>query len=106
MLTKLLSSSIGRLRILGFMEGTSLLILLFIAVPLKYGFGIPQGSLIVGPIHGILFLLFVAYTIYLAALNGWKIGTTLMLLIACILPFGTFYADKKILGKLTVHETK
>ncbi|MEM1336309.1 MAG: DUF3817 domain-containing protein [Bacteroidota bacterium] len=96
-----LNSSIGRLRVLAILEGLSLLVLLFVSVPLKYIFGITQLSSVLGPIHGILFLLFVVNTIGVGIEYNWKFRrTTWKVLIACIIPFGTFYIDRKILSKL------
>ena len=96
-----LSSGIGRLRVLAILEGLSLLMLVFVCVPLKYIFGIPQLSSVIGPIHGVLFLLFVFNTISVGIEYHWKFRqTTWKVLIACIIPFGTFYIDRKILSKL------
>lgn len=100
-MTQLLKTKTGRLRILGFLEGTSLLVLIFIAVPLKYIFHIPDLSRIVGTIHGALFLLFVFNTLSLGVEQKWKFNEiTWKVLLASVLPFGTFYIDRKILAKL------
>jgi integral membrane protein len=97
----LLKTNTGRLRIIALLEGISLLVLLFIAVPLKYMFSYPAGSELVGPIHGVLFLLFIVLTIIVAAEQNWKfLGTTWKVLLASFVPFGTFYVDKKILSKI------
>ena len=91
-------SNIGRLRLLAVLEGISLLGLVFISVPLKYIYGITQISTILGPIHGILFLLFVVNTISVGTEYNWKFKqTTWKVLLACFIPFGTFYIDQKIL---------
>ena len=60
---QLLKTNIGRLRIIAFLEGLSLILLVFVAVPLKYMLGNPIGSEVLGPIHGALFLLFIINTI-------------------------------------------
>jgi integral membrane protein len=97
----LLKTKTGRLRIVGFLEGVSLLLLIFIAVPLKYYFGYPEGSRIVGTIHGALFLLFIFNTLSVGVEQNWKFRTTTWkVLLACVIPFGTFYIDKKILSKI------
>jgi len=97
----LLKTNIGRLRIIGFLEGISLLILVFIAVPMKYVWDDPSGSKLVGPIHGALFLLFVFNAISAAIAYNWNFRTTtLKVLLACIIPFGTFYVDKTILSRM------
>lgn len=95
------NSSIGRLRLLAIVEGLSLLVLVFVSVPLKYIFGITRLSSVLGPIHGVLFLLFVVNTIGVGIEYKWKFRqTTWKVLLACIIPFGTFYIDRKILSKL------
>ncbi len=94
----LLKTNIGRLRILGVLEGTSLILLLFVAVPLKYIWGYPQGSQVIGTIHGGLFLLFIINTLSVGVEQNWKFATTTWkVLLACVVPFGTFYIDRKIL---------
>ncbi|WP_405415266.1 DUF3817 domain-containing protein [Maribacter sp. Asnod1-A12] len=95
------NSSLSRLRILAFLEGFSLIILVFVSMPLKYIYGITKISSILGPIHGLLFLLFIFNTISVGTEYNWKFKTTTWkVLIACIIPFGTFYIDYKILSKL------
>lgn len=97
----LLQTNIGRLRVIGFLEGTSLLILLFIAMPLKYVFEMPILTRPVGTIHGALFLLFIFNTLSVGVEQNWKFkNTTWKVLLACIIPFGTFYIDAKILSKI------
>lgn len=103
---KYFTSSVGRLRLLGFLEGTSLLLLVFIAVPLKYW--MEDHSLVksIGPVHGVLFLLFVFNALQVGVQKKWKfMGTTMKVLVACIVPFGTFYIDSKILKAIHVNET-
>jgi len=95
-----LKTKIGRLRIIGFLEGISLLLLVFVAVPLKYVAGEPGFTKILGPVHGALFLLFVFNTLSVGVEQSWKFRTTTWkVLLACIIPFGTFYIDRHILRK-------
>lgn len=91
-------TKIGRLRIVSYLEGISLLLLVFIAVPLKYAYNDPSLVKTLGPVHGALFLLFVVNTIGVGVEYRWKFSdTTWKVLVACIIPFGTFYIDRKIL---------
>lgn len=100
-MTDLFKTSLGRLRIVAFLEGVSLLVLVFIAVPMKYALKNPIGSEVVGPIHGALFLLFVFMALSVAVEQRWQFRTTTWkVLLACVVPFGTFYIDKKILSQL------
>lgn len=97
----MIQSKVGRLRLVGILEGISLLVLLFIALPLKYSFGIPEVSKVMGTIHGALFLLFVFNTLSVGVEYQWKFReTTWKVLLACMVPFGTFYIDQKILRKM------
>ncbi|RBQ03020.1 DUF3817 domain-containing protein [Pedobacter miscanthi] len=102
----LLKTPIGRLRIIGFLEGTSLLILVFVAVPLKYIMQRPELVKLMGPIHGLLFCLFVFITFSVGVAYNWVFSKiTWKVLLACIIPFGTFYIDKYILVPQSVlHE--
>ena len=97
----MLTTSIGRLRVIGLLEGISLLILVGIAVPVKHLYGNPMLVKAIGPIHGLLFLLFVFQTVSVGVEQHWKFKTTTWkVLVACLLPFGTFYIDRTILRKL------
>ena len=92
---------IARLRTLGFLEGSSMLLLLFVAMPVKYLLGEPALVQSVGMVHGILFVLFVMYTIAVKVTERWSFWSiTWKVLLSSIVPFGTFYVDKKILSKL------
>lgn len=98
----LFKTKIGRLRIIGFLEGMSLLTLIFIAMPMKYFFENPSWAKTIGPIHGALFLLFLFNALSVGVEQQWKFReTTLKVLLACIIPFGTFIIDYKILRKLS-----
>lgn len=98
---KILTTRVGRLRLVGLLEGISLLLLVFVAVPAKYFWDNPAGARILGPVHGALFLLFVINTLSIAVEQGWRFRTTTWkVLLACIVPFGTFYIDRHILRNL------
>jgi len=100
-MTQLFKTKIGRLRIIGFLEGISLLVLVFIGVPMKYMFDNPTLSKSLGPIHGAIFILFVLNTFSVGIEQNWKFRTTTWkVLAACFIPFGTFYIDSKILKKI------
>ncbi len=88
-------------RMIALAEGTSFVILLFIAMPLKYLMGLPLAVRIVGSIHGILFLLYVARLVKLRAAYQWDNRFSLQAFIASILPFGTFVFDKYLREKET-----
>ncbi|GGB25119.1 DUF3817 domain-containing protein [Puia dinghuensis] len=95
---KYLTTPLGRLRLLGYLEGVSLLVLVFVAVPMKYVWRDPTLVKTLGPIHGMLFLLFVLGALRVGVEQGWKFRTTTWkVLVACMIPFGTFYIDRAVL---------
>lgn len=99
-----LKSPVGRLRLLGLLEGISLLVLVGVAVPLKHLYNNPALVRTLGPIHGLLFLLFVLNTLRVGVEYRWKFSkTTWKVLLACVIPFGTFYIDRTILATLPQH---
>ena len=92
----LFQTAIGRLRIVGFLEGCSFLILLFIAMPLKYILGMPAAVKQVGMAHGLLFVLYVMAVIVAKVEKDWSFGKMGLALLVSVIPFGTFWADAKI----------
>lgn len=82
---------------ISFLEGISLLLLLFVAMPLKYVWGNPEYVRFVGMAHGLLFVAYVLLAIMTKFELEWKVKTLLIVLVASVIPFGTFYVDKKYL---------
>lgn len=90
------NASIHRLRILGLIEGTSLLILLFIAMPLKYLLDLPMFVRWVGWIHGVLFLIFLLDLALVHFRHRWSIIRSAMVFIAALFPFGPFIINERM----------
>lgn len=90
-----MKSSLDILRLLALLEGISYLVLLGIAMPLKYYYNKPDAVEIVGMAHGVLFVLYCINLLIIHLRLKWNIGKTTGAFIASLLPFGTFYADKK-----------
>lgn len=91
----LLTTTVGRLRVIGFLEGVSFLVLLGVAMPLKYVWGEPQAVRIVGMAHGVLFLAYVAAAVQAWLEYDWAWKRAALVIAASLVPFGTFYADVK-----------
>lgn len=85
-----------KLIVVGKIEGWSFLILLFIAMPLKYLLGFPIATKIVGMIHGGLFIWFLVmlYSFHTECQKGIKLS--ILAFIASVTPFGTFFLNKKL----------
>lgn len=92
----LLKTTIGRLRIIGFVEGVSFIVLLFIAMPLKYVLGMPEMVKQVGMMHGLLFVLYVMAVVIAKVEKDWSFSKMGVALLVSFIPFGTFWADSKI----------
>jgi integral membrane protein len=97
-MNKLLQTSIGRFRIICFLEGLSYLVLLLIAMPLKYYAGNPEPVRIIGMAHGLLFILYVLLAVQVKIEHKWSILKFLLALLASLIPVGTFYFDRKYLS--------
>ena len=91
-----LNMNIKTLRVVGFLEGLSFLLLLFIAMPLKYIWGNPILVKFVGMGHGVLFILFLVVLFAVCEKQKWSIKMFILGLIASILPFGPFVFDHKL----------
>ncbi|MGP9517949.1 MULTISPECIES: DUF3817 domain-containing protein [unclassified Psychrobacter] len=101
-LTKRQNSALRNLTIMGYLEGTSFLLLLGIAMPLKYMFDTPEAVSYVGPVHGILFIAYVMVLIITASRVKMPLWALPAGLLGSFLPFGPFIFDyllKKRLGK-------
>ena len=84
-------------RIVAFLEGVSYMLLLFIAVPIKYWGGNEQWVKLLGMPHGILFVAYIVVAYLLKDEEHWNKTEFLIVLVASVIPFGTFYVDKKFL---------
>lgn len=83
-------------RSIGMLEGASFLILLGIAMPLKYFAGMPSAVTIVGALHGLFFVLYVLAIIYATIVLRWKFLRIAGAFVAAFLPFGPFVFDARL----------
>ena len=74
-------------------EGVSFVVLLFIAMPLKYLAGVPLAVRVVGMAHGLLFIAFVLVLIRASIARSWPFHRSLLAFVSSIVPFGTFAFD-------------
>ena len=91
-----LSTSLGRLRAVSLLEGLSLLVLLGVAMPLKYLAGQPAAVHFAGLAHGVLFVLYVLALVQAAVELRWSAGKVGLGLLASVLPFGALYAERRL----------
>jgi integral membrane protein len=95
------SRAIESLRRVGKVEGVSFLVLLGIAMPLKYLAGWPLAVKIVGWAHGVLFVAFVIALVRAKLRANLTLVQTLMVFVAALLPFGPFLIDRRLERAMT-----
>jgi integral membrane protein len=82
-------------RIISFLEGVSYLLLLFVAVPIKYFQGDVSYVKMLGMPHGLLFMSYIVLAVILQKKMKWNLKSLGIVVLASVIPFGTFYVDKK-----------
>lgn len=92
-----LENKVRIFRWISILEGVSFLLLLFIAMPLKYIWEMPQMVQSVGMYHGVLFIVYILGALYLARPLNWNFRTLAVVCFGSVLPFGPFYVEKKYL---------
>lgn len=85
-------------RVLAVVTGTGLVILTFVAVPLKYAFDRPTLATVVGITHGWLFMAYVVTTLLLWYSRRWPVLKLLLVLLAGTVPIMTFVAERKVVA--------
>jgi integral membrane protein len=89
-------NELRRFRWVAFLEGLSFVLLLFLAMPLKYWAGMPLAVRIVGSVHGLLFVAFIWALFEVATERGWPARRWGTALLSSLLPFGTFVFDRSL----------
>ena len=89
-------STLSQFRIIAFLEGISFLLLMLMAVPLKYFWDEPIVVSFIGAIHGALFMAFLYYQYESNLKHKWDMRFNAIAFIASLIPFGTFWLDKEL----------
>ncbi len=92
----MLNSPIGRLRAVSLLEGVSFLLLLGVAMPLKYLAGEPEAVRLVGSIHGFLAVVFLLAVLHVWVSRRWSVPRVLFALIVSVIPFGAFVLEASL----------
>ncbi len=93
---RLLHHELGRLRLVSVLEGTSYLLLIGVAVPVKYILGDPSLVRVLGRIHGGLFVLFLIALARVAASEPWGWRRVAGAILAAMAPFGAFWFERRL----------
>ncbi|SEJ45219.1 integral membrane protein [Cyclobacterium xiamenense] len=87
---------VKRFRMISLTEGISMVVLVFVAMPLKWIFDLPDMVTYVGWIHGVLFILYILVLFPTSRKLRWSFQNAMFALIAAVLPFGPFLFDRKL----------
>ncbi|MGZ0052332.1 DUF3817 domain-containing protein [Brevibacillus gelatini] len=92
----MMNTALGRFRVIGIIEGISYLVLLLIAMPLKYYFNFPEAVKIVGSLHGLFFVLYILALAHVTLKDKWSVLKVIGAFVASLLPFGNFVLDARL----------
>lgn len=92
----MLKTPIGKLRLAGLLDGLSLIILVCIAMPLKYWMDIPEVVSVVGRIHGGIVLVYGVCALYATIKTRWNLLWLAACFVAAFIPFANFFLDHKL----------
>ncbi len=95
-------SELQKFRLINKIEGISFIILIFIAMPMKYSFGYPIATKVVGMLHGLLVFAFIYQIIEAKKEADFNLKETALYSILSLIPFGSFYTDKLLAKKMTI----
>jgi integral membrane protein len=99
------SRLLKRFRLVATLEGISFLVLLFVAMPLKYFAGMPKAVSVVGMAHGLLFVAYMYLLYECWQVLKWPFGKVVLAGISSVLPFGTFWFDRRLKQEQLAAET-
>ncbi|WP_053217485.1 DUF3817 domain-containing protein [Virgibacillus senegalensis] len=92
----MLNSPIRLFRIFGMIEGTSLVVLLFIAMPLKYIAGFPEVVTLIGSLHGFFFIVYLLVIAYTTLKIRWAFRWLFGSVLVAFIPFGNYVLDYRL----------
>jgi integral membrane protein len=102
-ITPAIRGALTRYRVIAYVVGVMLLLLLFVAMPLKYLADDPNAMDIIGPMHGFLYVVYLLATFDLFRRVRWSFARLVLMALAGTIPFLSFYAERKTTHELNPH---
>jgi integral membrane protein len=90
-----------RYRVMAYVTGVLLIVLVFVAMPMKYFGDDPTLVRVVGIAHGWLYMAYLVTALQLALQARWAIGRTILVALAGTIPFASFVAERKVVHELS-----
>ena len=94
------AGALTRYRVMAYVVGVMLLVLVFVAVPLRYAAGVPEVSAVVSPLHGFLYIVYLVAAFDLALKARWTAKGTVLVLLAGVVPFVSFWAERRVTARV------
>lgn len=94
------AAAVTRYRLMAYVVGVGLLLLVVVAVPLKYLAHMPTMVAVVGPAHGFLYIVYLLFALDLAIRSRWNLLVTAVVLLAGTVPFLTFVVERQVSARL------
>ncbi len=95
-----IATALRNYRIIAWVTGVGLIVLVLVAVPLKYFFGQPALASVVGVTHGFLYMIYIVCTLLLAERCRWRPVDALVILAAGTIPFASFFAERRVTARV------
>jgi integral membrane protein len=91
-----MTGALKRFRVMAYVTGVLLLVLVVVAMPLKYIWHERLLVAVVGPLHGFLYMVYLVVAFDLAVRAKWTFTRTLAILLAGTIPAMSFVAERKV----------
>lgn len=85
---------IRQMRLASVLEATTLMLLVFVAMPLKYGLGIREATSVMGPVHGLAFVYYLWMLIQVVLAGGWTRSTIVRMVLSAFIPLAGFINER------------
>lgn len=99
-----MSGALARYRVLAYLVGVGLVVLVFVAMPLRYLGGNPSVSQVVSPIHGFLYMAYLVVALDLAVRCQWPVLRTVGVLLAGTVPFLSFVVERRVTRRVRAEQ--
>jgi len=99
--TPAIRAALGRYRIIAYVVGVMLLLLVFVAMPFKYAADNPGPMNVIGPLHGFLYVVYLLGTFDLGRRVRWPLGKLVIIALAGTIPFLSFVTERRLTHELT-----
>ncbi|WP_025619613.1 DUF3817 domain-containing protein [Salinispora cortesiana] len=100
-----MGAALTRYRVIAWIVGVVLILLMVIGMPLKYGFDYPLVVETVGQAHGFLYMVYLVAAFDLSRRAGWPLSRMILVMLAGTVPFVSFFAERRVSGWVTGQAT-